>query len=82
MLNPEGCFTGENEEELEINRLTNAGPSKKENICQVCELPGELITCEGVCLGTFHLECLGLTTQPAGPFKCDECVTGENGDSF
>ncbi len=80
--NPEGCFTGENKQELEIYRLSNAGPSKKECICQVCEEPGDLLTCEGACLGTFHLPCIGLTIKPTGVFRCDECVSGKMAIEF
>ena len=65
------------DEDLEIFKLSNAGPSKKESICQICEQPGELITCEGACLGSFHYKCLGLITTPVVPFKCEECVSGK-----
>ncbi|XP_070541450.1 histone-lysine N-methyltransferase NSD2-like isoform X2 [Ptychodera flava] len=53
-----------------------AGASRKENVCQVCERPGELLLCEGQCCGAFHLDCIGLQQMPAGVFKCDECISG------
>ncbi|XP_077992011.1 histone-lysine N-methyltransferase NSD2-like isoform X2 [Glandiceps talaboti] len=53
-----------------------AGASRKENVCQVCERPGELLLCEGQCCGAFHLDCIGLQQMPSGVFKCDECISG------
>ncbi|XP_069755013.1 uncharacterized protein [Narcine bancroftii] len=52
------------------------GAAKKENVCQLCEKPGELLLCEGQCCGAFHLMCLGLTKMPEGKFMCSECTTG------
>uniref|UniRef100_UPI00398F63BD histone-lysine N-methyltransferase, H3 lysine-36 specific-like isoform X2 n=1 Tax=Pristiophorus japonicus TaxID=55135 RepID=UPI00398F63BD len=52
------------------------GAAKKENVCQLCEKPGELLLCEGQCCGAFHLKCLGLTKMPEGKFMCIECTTG------
>ena len=65
--------------EIELFRLSSAGPMKKENICLLCEEPGDLITCNGPtmsCHNSFHLSCIGLKSAPAGPFVCDECTTG------
>ncbi|KAG7484718.1 hypothetical protein MATL_G00052960 [Megalops atlanticus] len=50
--------------------------SMKENVCQVCEKPGELLLCEGQCCGAFHLQCIGLSEMPQGRFVCQECTTG------
>ncbi|KAM9311642.1 histone-lysine N-methyltransferase, H3 lysine-36 specific [Gastrophryne carolinensis] len=52
------------------------GAAMKENVCQVCENPGELLLCEGQCCGAFHLECLGLRDMPRGKFICRECSSG------
>lgn len=52
------------------------GAALKENVCQNCEKPGELLLCEAQCCGAFHLECLGLTEMPRGKFICNECRTG------
>ncbi|XP_068133166.1 histone-lysine N-methyltransferase, H3 lysine-36 specific [Hyperolius riggenbachi] len=52
------------------------GAAMKENVCQVCEKPGELLLCEAQCCGAFHLECLGLTDMPRGKFICRECSSG------
>ncbi|XP_053575241.1 LOW QUALITY PROTEIN: histone-lysine N-methyltransferase, H3 lysine-36 specific [Bombina bombina] len=52
------------------------GAAMKENVCQVCEKPGELLLCEAQCCGAFHLQCLGLSTMPQGKFICSECSTG------
>ncbi|XP_072119760.1 uncharacterized protein nsd1a isoform X3 [Mobula birostris] len=52
------------------------GAAKKENVCQLCEKPGELLLCEGQCCGAFHLTCLGLSKMPEGKFMCSECTTG------
>ncbi|XP_074865696.1 histone-lysine N-methyltransferase, H3 lysine-36 specific [Carettochelys insculpta] len=52
------------------------GAALKENVCQVCEKPGELLLCEAHCCGAFHLRCLGLSEMPKGKFICTECSTG------
>nr|XP_005992405.1 PREDICTED: histone-lysine N-methyltransferase, H3 lysine-36 and H4 lysine-20 specific isoform X1 [Latimeria chalumnae]XP_005992406.1 PREDICTED: histone-lysine N-methyltransferase, H3 lysine-36 and H4 lysine-20 specific isoform X1 [Latimeria chalumnae] len=52
------------------------GAAMKENVCQVCEKPGELLLCEAQCCGAFHLQCIGLTRMPEGKFICSECSTG------
>ncbi|XP_043537388.1 histone-lysine N-methyltransferase NSD3 isoform X3 [Chiloscyllium plagiosum] len=56
-----------------------SGTSKKDNICQVCEKPGEsLVPCEGECCRVFHMECLRLAEIPNGKFTCMECTTGNH----
>ncbi|XP_078421729.1 histone-lysine N-methyltransferase NSD3 isoform X2 [Cetorhinus maximus] len=56
-----------------------SGTSKKDNICQICEKPGEsLVPCEGECCRVFHIECLGLAELPNGKFTCMECTTGNH----
>ncbi|XP_069827203.1 histone-lysine N-methyltransferase, H3 lysine-36 specific isoform X2 [Dendropsophus ebraccatus] len=52
------------------------GAAMKENVCQVCEKPGELLLCEAQCCGAFHLQCLGLSDMPKGKFICSECSSG------
>ncbi|XP_018407886.1 PREDICTED: histone-lysine N-methyltransferase, H3 lysine-36 and H4 lysine-20 specific [Nanorana parkeri] len=52
------------------------GAAMKENVCQVCEKPGELLLCEAQCCGAFHLHCLGLSGMPRGKFICSECSSG------
>nr|XP_023966580.1 histone-lysine N-methyltransferase, H3 lysine-36 specific isoform X1 [Chrysemys picta bellii] len=52
------------------------GAALKENVCQICEKPGELLLCEAQCCGAFHLRCLGLSEMPKGKFICNECSTG------
>lgn len=52
------------------------GAAMKENVCQVCEKPGELLLCEAQCCGAFHLQCLGLSGMPQGKFICSECSSG------
>ncbi|NXW55333.1 NSD1 protein, partial [Eurystomus gularis] len=52
------------------------GAALKENVCQICEKPGELLLCEAQCCGAFHLQCLGLSEMPKGKFICSECSTG------
>ncbi|XP_069773931.1 histone-lysine N-methyltransferase NSD3 isoform X3 [Narcine bancroftii] len=56
-----------------------SGSSKKDNICQICEKPGEsLVPCEGECCRVFHIECLGLAELSNGKFTCMECTTGNH----
>ncbi|KAM7168778.1 histone-lysine N-methyltransferase NSD2 isoform 4-T5 [Macrochelys suwanniensis] len=50
--------------------------AKKEYVCQLCEKPGDLLLCEGLCFGAFHVSCLGLPGRPAGKFICRECTSG------
>ncbi|XP_075050290.1 histone-lysine N-methyltransferase NSD2 isoform X2 [Mixophyes fleayi] len=52
------------------------GPARKELVCQVCEKPGELLHCEGLCFAAFHVSCLGLSRRPTGQFLCQECTSG------
>ncbi|KAM8972021.1 histone-lysine N-methyltransferase, H3 lysine-36 specific [Pelodytes ibericus] len=52
------------------------GAAMKENVCQLCEKPGELLLCESQCCGAFHLQCLGMTAMPKGKFICSECSSG------
>ena len=63
--------------DLEIFKLSSHCSFKKEIICRICEQPGELISCEGPCLGHYHLACLGLPRAPSDAFKCDECTSGK-----
>ncbi|XP_019408269.1 PREDICTED: histone-lysine N-methyltransferase NSD2 isoform X1 [Crocodylus porosus] len=50
--------------------------AKKEYVCQLCEKTGDLLLCEGICFGAFHVSCLGLSGRPAGKFICSECTSG------
>lgn len=61
---------------LEIFKLNNTGPTKKENLCAVCDQNGELLECHGVCQNYFHAACVDLTTS-AEEFKCQECLSGK-----
>ncbi|XP_056616168.1 histone-lysine N-methyltransferase NSD2 isoform X3 [Triplophysa dalaica] len=50
--------------------------AKKESVCLVCEQTGEdLVTCEGQCCGSYHLECIGLD-RSAGKVLCITCTSG------
>jgi hypothetical protein len=51
---------------------------KKDKICAVCEMPGFLIDCQGTCLESFHLDCVGLINEPKEAFKCEECQSGHH----
>jgi hypothetical protein len=52
---------------------------RKENVCNECEMPGDLIDCQGTCQNSFHLDCAGMLNEPPnGCFKCDECITGQH----
>lgn len=64
--------------DVEYEKLQPGGPIKKENICAVCEMPGFLIDCQGTCLQSFHLDCVGLINEPKEPFKCEECLNGQH----
>ncbi|KAG8439398.1 hypothetical protein GDO86_005564 [Hymenochirus boettgeri] len=55
---------------------SGGGAAMKENVCQVCEKPGELLLCESQCCGAFHLQCLGMDAMPQGKFVCRECSSG------
>jgi hypothetical protein len=43
-------------------------------------MPGYLIDCQGNCLKSFHLDCVGLLVEPDNKelFKCDECASGHH----
>ncbi len=59
------------------------GIFKKEALCIICEevsaKSGDLIKCKGVCLNSFHLECLGFEKKVENPetWKCTECESGK-----
>ncbi|XP_066495308.1 histone-lysine N-methyltransferase NSD3 isoform X2 [Tiliqua scincoides] len=56
-----------------------SGISKRDTVCQICESSGEsLVSCEGECYRVFHMECLGLSSQPDGKFLCLECKNGQH----
>ncbi|XP_067928328.1 histone-lysine N-methyltransferase NSD2-like isoform X2 [Watersipora subatra] len=65
---------------FEIFRLTANSTMKKETVCSVCERGasdpklGELITCTGSCLSSFHTTCTTVILKDT--FKCNSCVTG------
>lgn len=44
---------------------------------KLCEKTGDLLLCEGICFGAFHVSCLGLSGRPAGKFICSECTSGK-----
>nr|XP_032806735.1 histone-lysine N-methyltransferase NSD2-like isoform X4 [Petromyzon marinus] len=52
--------------------------SKRDALCLACEKTGggSLVSCEGQCCGTFHVECLGVQTAPGDKVMCNECSTG------
>ncbi|KAJ0049988.1 hypothetical protein NL108_006762 [Boleophthalmus pectinirostris] len=52
------------------------GAALKENVCQICEKPGDLLYCDAHCYGGFHLQCIGLSAAPKDTFVCGECKTG------
>uniref|UniRef100_A0A3P8VN47 Histone-lysine N-methyltransferase NSD3 n=1 Tax=Cynoglossus semilaevis TaxID=244447 RepID=A0A3P8VN47_CYNSE len=57
----------------------DSNTGKRDTVCQICEVYGEgLVVCEGDCNRQFHLECLGLTSQPEGRFTCSECRNGNH----
>ena len=62
---------------FEVLRLSGSARGGRENVCYMCEEPGQLVTCQGPCLGTFHPDCLGLSNICEATFKCDECLTGK-----
>lgn len=68
----------EEEYVLEIFKLNSSCPPKKENICLVCEQPGELLECQGPCQSYFHAACLNIESVPTQEWKCQECSTGEH----
>ncbi|XP_072835020.1 histone-lysine N-methyltransferase NSD3 isoform X3 [Pogona vitticeps] len=56
-----------------------SGISKRDTVCQICESSGDsLVSCEGECYRVFHIECLGLSSQPEGKFICLECKNGQH----
>jgi uncharacterized Zn finger protein (UPF0148 family) len=52
---------------------------KNEAICTYCEDGGNLLMCEGPCLRSFHVSCLGLKSFPnATRWECDDCSKNMN----
>ena len=43
--------------------------------CSICDCEDtDLLTCIGVCMNSFHLDCLGIMERPTSSFLCDECL--------
>ena len=65
---------------IEYENLQSGGAIKKENICSICEKSEHLVDCQGPCLQSFHLDCIGLLSEPINRenFKCDECLSGHH----
>ncbi|KAI4892089.1 hypothetical protein NFI96_022395 [Prochilodus magdalenae] len=60
----------------EAHTTKKAERTKKETVCQICEKTSEdLVTCEGQCYGSYHLQCVGLD-QPTDKVLCTACRTG------
>ncbi|KYQ89629.1 PHD zinc finger-containing protein [Tieghemostelium lacteum] len=62
---------------------TSTRRRKNEIICAICEKPNNLLMCDGQCLRSFHVECLGLKgVQPNfntdQQWECDDCVNDQN----
>ncbi|KAG8453397.1 hypothetical protein GDO86_000139 [Hymenochirus boettgeri] len=68
----------ESQTEISLSRKSEKGAIKKELVCQLCEKPGKLLLCEGVCFSAFHLSCLGLSVRPTGKYLCDECTSDDH----
>ncbi len=62
--------------DIEYEKLQQASVIRKENICSICEMSGFLIDCQGLCLESFHLDCIGLIHEPKDGYKCQGCTTG------
>lgn len=45
------------------------GVREHDNVCRMCNEPGELLCCEGSCYGAFHAACIGLARMPEGARK-------------
>ena len=44
------------------------------DFCVLCEDGGDLLMCDGPCLRTFHLQCLGMDSMPKGEkWFCPDC---------
>lgn len=63
---------------LEVYKLNNTAPLKKENLCAVCDKVGELLECQGVCQNYFHQACVQAPDPVPEEFKCSECLSGEH----
>ncbi|EGD78296.1 hypothetical protein PTSG_09362 [Salpingoeca rosetta] len=52
--------------------------TKHDDYCGICGEAGNLLCCEGGCLSSYHLFCVGLSCAPQGAFVCDACTTGNH----
>jgi len=44
-------------------------------LCRICEKSGDVVQCNGPCLGMYHTACTGHTSHE-GSYFCKECYTG------
>ncbi|XP_053314167.1 histone-lysine N-methyltransferase NSD2 isoform X2 [Spea bombifrons] len=58
-----------------LSKKCERSTARKEMVCQICEKPGDLLLCEGLCSSAFHLSCLGLSSKPSGNYQCQECTS-------
>ena len=55
-------------------KLVPLTSTSTEWICGICDGEGDLVTCNGHCFRSFHLDCLGIISIPHSGFVCDECL--------
>ncbi|EFA82246.1 PHD zinc finger-containing protein [Heterostelium album PN500] len=53
-------------------------PRKNEAICTVCEKSDNLLMCDGPCLRSFHIDCIGLDSMPTSRWECSDCSKNQN----
>ncbi|XP_061485788.1 histone-lysine N-methyltransferase NSD2 isoform X2 [Rhineura floridana] len=74
----ESTDEGLGEASLSSKKSDRGGAARKEYVCQLCEKPGDLLLCEGRCLGAFHASCTGVSGKPSECFICSECSSGSH----
>jgi len=64
----------EGEEDDEDHLPPDNDSDRHEDICDVCELGGLLLCCDGKqCPKAYHLKCADLKKEPKGEWRCPQC---------
>ena len=78
MLTPPSTCSETDSVDNELGLGTNQGSTSTLPLtcCDICssDYGDSLVTCNGHCLKSFHIDCLGLASLPKFSFVCDECI--------
>lgn len=55
---------------------------RRDAICAICEMPGNVLECKGACQQSYHPDCVGLmgveAIESKDNYKCPKCTSGQH----